>query len=90
MNEEDARERITLIWSPQARSELRSIDRETALHILHCLDRYLTSRTGDVRKLRPPHTGFRLRCGDFRIFFDLSGENTLEITGVQHRREAYR
>jgi mRNA-degrading endonuclease RelE of RelBE toxin-antitoxin system len=69
---------------------LRGIDREAALQILHCVDHYLTSRTGDVRKLKAPLTGFRLRCGDYRIFFDLAAENAIQITAVRHRREAYR
>lgn len=68
--------RIAVIWSPEARTDLRAIDRETALQILYCLDRYLASRTGDVKKLRPPRTGFRLRCADYRLFFELKDENT--------------
>jgi len=87
---ETAPERIAVIWSPEARVDLRAIEQETAMQILHCIDRYLTSRTGDVKKLKPPRTGLRLRCGDYRVFFDLKGENTIEITGVRHRREAYR
>jgi hypothetical protein len=31
------------------------------MQILHCVDRYLASRSGDVKKLKPPRTGFRLR-----------------------------
>lgn len=90
MNEETAPERIAVIWSPEARADLRAIERETAMQILHCIDRYLTSHSGDVKKLKPPLTGFRLRCGDYRIFFDLQEENTIDITGVKNRREAYR
>jgi mRNA-degrading endonuclease RelE of RelBE toxin-antitoxin system len=67
-----------------------AIDRETAIQILHCIDRYLSNRTGDVKKLKPPKTGFRLRCSDYRVFFDHGKETTIEITGVRHRREAYR
>ena len=58
--------------------------------ILRCVDRYLINRTGSVKKLKPPRTGFRLRCGDYRVFFDHKDENSIEITGVRHRREAYR
>ncbi len=90
MSEEAAPERIAVIWSPEARTGLRAVERETAMQILHCLDRYLASRTGDVKKLKPPLTGFRLRCGDYRVFFDLLNESTIEITGVRHRRDAYR
>jgi len=83
-------QRIAVLWSPEARTDLRAIDRESAMQILNCLDRYLANRTGDVRKLKPPRTGFRLRCGDYRVFFDQGGEHTIHITAVRHRREAYR
>lgn len=53
------------------------------MQILHCIDRYLSSRNGDVKKLRPPLAGFRLRCGDYRVFFELKDESSIEITGVQ-------
>lgn len=90
MSEETAPERISVIWSPEARTELRAIGRETALQILHCIDRYLASRNGDVKRLKPPLTGFRLRCGDYRVFFELKDETAIEITGVRNRKEAYR
>lgn len=45
----DEPERIGVIWSPDARADLRAIDRETAMQILHCVDRYLANRTGDVK-----------------------------------------
>jgi mRNA-degrading endonuclease RelE of RelBE toxin-antitoxin system len=87
---EGTSERISVIWSPEARANLRAIDRETAMQILYCVDRYLASRNGDLKRLKPPLSGFRLRCGDYRVFFDHKGENTIEITGVRNRREAYR
>ena len=90
MSEETAPERIAVVWSPEARAELRAINRKTALEILHCTDHYLATRTGDVKKLKPPLTGFRLRCGDYRVFFDAKDEKTIHITAVKHRREAYR
>ena len=90
MTERPGAERITVIWSPEARTNLRAIDRKTAVQILHCLDGYLASRAGDVKKLKPPFTGFRLRCGDYRVFFDPKDNNTIEITTVRHRKEAYR
>lgn len=83
-------ERLAVIWSPEARADLRAIDRETAMQILYCLDRYLASRSGDVKKLEPPREDFRLRCGDYRLFFEPAGDNAIHITGVHNRREAYR
>jgi mRNA-degrading endonuclease RelE of RelBE toxin-antitoxin system len=90
VSEDAAPERVAVIWSPEARADLRAIDRETAMQILRCVDRYLTSRTGDVKKLKPPRTGFRLHCGDYRVFFDHRNDNAIETTGVRNRREAYR
>lgn len=52
--------------------------------------RYLANRNGDVKRLKPPFTGFRLRCGDYRVFFDPKDEAAIEIAGVRNRREAYR
>jgi mRNA-degrading endonuclease RelE of RelBE toxin-antitoxin system len=82
--------RLSIRRSEEARSDLRRIDRQTALDILHCVDRYITTRNGDVKKLKPPQTGFRLRCGDYRLFFQLGQESTIEVIGVRNRREAYR
>jgi mRNA-degrading endonuclease RelE of RelBE toxin-antitoxin system len=90
VSEDAAPQRLAVIWSPEARADLRAIDRETAMQILHCVDRYLATRTGDVKKLKPPLAGFRLRCGDYRVFFDPKDENAIGITSVRNRREAYR
>ena len=35
--------------------------------------------------------GFRLRVGDYRILFQVDDdERTVRVTGIRHRREAYR
>jgi len=49
MTEPAAPERIAVIWSHEARVDLRAIVRDTALQVLHCLDRYLANRTGGKR-----------------------------------------
>jgi mRNA-degrading endonuclease RelE of RelBE toxin-antitoxin system len=81
---------VSIVWSLDARADLRAIDRAAALDILHCIDRYLVDRNGDVKRLKPPMIGFRLRCGDYRIFFRQTSENGIAVTGVRHRRDAYR
>ena len=90
MTESTRLQRITVVWSPEARADLRAVDRTTALEILHCVDRYLANRAGEVKKLKPPLTGFRLRCGEYRVFFDLKNSTAIDITAVRHRKEAYR
>jgi mRNA-degrading endonuclease RelE of RelBE toxin-antitoxin system len=79
-----------VIWSSVARSELRGIDRETAWQILQAIDHYLETGAGDVIKLQPPRTEFRLRFGDYRVLFLRIGEQTIEVLRVRHRSEAYR
>ncbi|HEX3377073.1 MAG TPA: type II toxin-antitoxin system RelE/ParE family toxin [Candidatus Acidoferrales bacterium] len=79
-----------LVWTDQAKSQLRSIDQTEATRILHILARYLSTGEGDVKRLQyiePPE--FRLRAGDYRIrFHDLS--DSILILAVKHRRDAYR
>jgi mRNA-degrading endonuclease RelE of RelBE toxin-antitoxin system len=86
MNE--AQKRVT--WASEAQEQLRAIDRETALHILHAIDEYLTNGIGDVKKLRPPRDELRLRVGDYRVFFHQVALLSLNIISVKHRSEAYR
>ena len=65
VSEDAAPERIAVIWSPEARADLRAIDRETAMQILHCIDRYLANRNGDVNQAPahwPPAPLWRLPC----------------------------
>jgi len=79
-----------VIWSGQAKAQLRVIDQPTALRILHALARYVDTGEGDVKRLQdiePPE--FRLRVGDYRVRFHDQGD-TVRITAVKHRREAYR
>ena len=79
-----------VIWSPAARAQLRAIDRQTARQILQAIDRYLDTGAGDVIKLQPPRSDFRLRFGDYRAMFRRIDEHTIEVLRVKHRGEAYR
>ena len=80
----------SIAWTDQARADVRAIDRQTALRILHGLARFRATGEGDIKRLQdidPPE--YRLRVGDYRIRFHDDGE-TIEILTVKHRREAYR
>lgn len=90
MSEETAPERIAVIWSPEARADVRAIEQTIALRILYCIDDFISRRVGNVKKLKPPRTGFRLRCGDHRVFFDYTDPSVIAITAVLDRKEAYR
>ena len=51
-------QRIGVTWTPQGQADLRAIDRETAIGILHCLDRYLKTAkaTSKCSSRRAPTT----------------------------------
>ena len=77
-------------WTPQARADVRRIDRETALSLVEGLADYVLTGHGDVERLtdvEPPE--LRLRLSDYRVrFYDLG--NRLQILRVLNRKEAYR
>ena len=79
-----------IIWTDQAKAQLRAIDQPTALRILHALAKLIDTGEGDVKRLQdiePPE--FRLRVGDYRARFHDHGDSIL-VLAVKHRREVYR
>ncbi len=80
-----------VIWSDEARAEVRAIDRDTALRLLKSLGRFLKTNAGNVKQLAgydPPL--FRLRSGAWRLIYRQHGEDAIEVVRVRNRREAYR
>lgn len=64
-----------IVWTGQARDDLRHIDQQTALQILKTLARYVSSGEGDTKQLQgvePPL--LRLRSQDHRVFFRETGD----------------
>ena len=61
---------MKFVWPESARSELRAIDRETAVRILDALTRYADSGEGDLKALSGQWQGCtRLRIGYYRSCF---------------------
>ena len=79
-----------IAWTQQARTDIRAVDKATAMRILHALHRFAASGTGDVKALKGDLDELRLRVGDYRLFFVCTAEDVLEVRRVRHRREAYR
>jgi plasmid stabilization system protein ParE len=79
-----------IVWTDQARADVRAIEQPIALQILKTLARYAQSNEGNTKLLQgiePPL--LRLRTQDHRVFFRDQGEY-LEISRVLDRKEAYR
>jgi len=79
-----------IAWTEQARDDVRRLDKPTAMRILSALHRFAESGTGDVKALQGNAEELRIRIGDYRLFFVYTGDETIEIRRVHHRREAYR
>lgn len=77
------------VWTDRAREQLRRIDRDPALQILHHLTEFGSSGKGQVKRLKGSGD-LRLRIGEYRVRFEIVGEDTFRILPVRHRREAYR
>ena len=79
-----------IVWTEQARADVRGIEQPIAWQILKTLARYALTGEGNTKQLRdiePPL--IRLRAQDHRIFFRDKGEY-LEVSRMLDRKEAYR
>jgi plasmid stabilization system protein ParE len=79
-----------VVWTDQARADLRAIEQPIALQILKTLARYIYAGEGNTRQLRdiePPL--IPLRAQNHRVLFRDKGEY-LEISRVLDRKDAYR
>jgi plasmid stabilization system protein ParE len=79
-----------IVWTGPAKADLRAIEQPIALRILKTLARYATTGEGNTKQLRgiePPL--LRLRAQDHRVFFRDKGDS-LEISRVLDRKQAYR
>ena len=79
-----------IAWTEQARSDVRALEKPTAMRILSALDRFVRTGAGDVTTLQGGEEELRLRMGDYRLFFVATGDDAVEVRRVRHRREAYR
>ena len=79
-----------VVWTEQAKADIRGIEQPIALQILKTIARYAQTGEGNTKQLRdiePPLV--RLRAQDHRVFFRDKGQY-LEISRVLDRKEAYR
>jgi len=79
----------SLVWSDEARRDLRAIDRTVARRVVDVVERYAETGHGDVQRMQGTKGQYRLRVGDYRVIFELD-EATLLVKRIAHRREVYR
>lgn len=79
-----------IVWTDQAKADIRFIEQPIALQILKTLGRFVLTGEGRTKQLQgvtPPL--IRLRAQNHRVFFRDKGDY-LEIDRVLDRKEAYR
>jgi plasmid stabilization system protein ParE len=79
-----------IVWTDQAKADIRGIEQPIAIQILKTLGRYVLTGEGATKQLlgvTPPL--IRLRAQDHRVFFrELGG--VLKVERVLDRKDAYR
>ena len=69
-------------------ADLQTIPSRIAGQVLRKIERLEGGLVGDIKRLRAHDFAYRLRCGDYRVLFDVI-EDTAMIRHVKHRSEAY-
>ncbi len=77
-----------IIWTEAAKTDVRRLDRPTAMRIFATLQRFAETGEGDIKQLQG-RDELRLRIADYRLFF-VATSDYIEVRNVLHRSEAYR
>jgi mRNA interferase RelE/StbE len=77
-----------IVWTEPAQSDVRRLDKPTAMRIFATLQRFAETGEGDVKALQG-RDELRLRIADYRLFF-VAAAGAIEVRRVLHRSEAYR
>lgn len=81
-----------IFFKPEAIRRLKTMKRFYAVALLDAMERHLreepekTSRTAIKRLRGHQDTAFRLRVGDYRVFYDVI-EDRVEILEILHKSE---
>ena len=77
-------------WTDRARKDLKKLDRRTRDRIIAAVEEFARTGRGDVRRLQSTKEEvYRLRVGDWRVFFTLEGQILMLVLRVRPRSGAY-
>lgn len=77
-----------IFYQPSARATLGRLSPDVARRILRKVDRLQDDLAGDVKRLKAFVPEYRLRVGDWRVLFDVSG-SAITVHDIKHRSQAY-
>ncbi len=64
-------------------------DQERIIQVLNTLENEGLSARLDIKMLRGYQRHFRVRLGDYRLRFELSGDQTIVVYSISRREKAY-
>ena len=80
--------RYEIQYKPQATRDLEGLAPPVRRRILNKLDALRNDLAGDVKRLVQYEPSLRLRVGDWRVLFEVTG-SVIVVWRVVHRSEAY-
>ena len=82
--------KFNLVYTKRAIRDVRKMEAPTKLHIGKALLRFQKDPLKYSEKISDPKLGsYRFRIGDYRVIFELEGEDIV-ILRVGHRRDIYK
>ena len=82
--------KYSLVYTQRAERDIKKLESNTKERIGKTLLRYSEEPLRFAEKLSDPMLGgYRFRIGDYRVIFDIEG-NEIVVLRVGHRREIYR
>ena len=81
---------FTLVYTNRAYKDIKRLDQKLKKRIGNALKRFENDPIMHATKLTDPKLGsYRFRIGDYRVIFDIEGEDIV-ILRIGHRRDIYR
>ncbi|MBI2516042.1 MAG: type II toxin-antitoxin system RelE/ParE family toxin [Opitutae bacterium] len=75
-------------YTETALADLEKLPPRLAAQIMRKIDRLQAGLHGDIKRLTNYDYDYRLRAGDFRILFDVTGHKII-VQRIRNRKEAY-
>jgi mRNA interferase RelE/StbE len=79
---------MKIVYTELALADLRRMPKRFAAQVVAKVSRLEHGLHGNIKRLTNFDCDYRLRCGDYRVLFDLEGDDVL-VHRVLHRKEAY-
>jgi len=82
--------RYKIIYTNRAVRDISKLNPSARERLRETLEKYVETPLNYARKMVDPRLGtYRFRIGDYRVIFDIEGEELI-ILRLGHRREIYR